>query len=63
MEGNRPKKIKVFASASSAALEREMNTWLRGTNPLPVITDMQVSGWGEGGGAGSYTIVAIVVYE
>jgi hypothetical protein len=59
----RPQKVKVFASASSAGLEREMNSWLKGNSPVPVITDMQVSGWGEGGGAGGYTIVAIVIYE
>ena len=63
VERSKPQKVKIFASASSVGLEREMNAWLRGTSPTPSITDIEISGWGEGGGAGGYTIVALVVYE
>jgi hypothetical protein len=63
LERQRPQKIKVFASSNSVGLEREMNGWLRSTSPTPQITQLEVSGWGEGEGAGSYAIVAIVVYE
>ncbi len=63
MERQRPQKIKVFASANSVGLEREMNNWLRSTSPTPQITQLEVSGWGEGEGAGGYTILALVIYE
>lgn len=63
MERQRPQKVKIFANASSVGLEREMNSWLRNTSPTPQITKLEVTGWGEGGGAGGYTIVALVVYE
>jgi len=56
-------KIKLFANSNVVALEKEMNTWLRDTTPPPVITQFQTAGWGEGGGAGEYTIVCLVVYE
>lgn len=59
----KPQKVKVFANANSMGLEREMNAWLRSGSPPPVIQDIQLTGWGEGGGTGQYTIVAVVIYE
>ena len=59
----KPQKIKVFANANVVGLEKEMNAWLRGGSPPPVIQQVQLSGWGAGGGAGEYTVVAVVVFE
>ncbi len=56
-------KIKLFANSNVVGLEKDMSTWLRDTTPPPVITQLQTTGWGDGGGAGEYTIVCLVVYE
>ncbi len=56
-------RIKVFANANVAGLEKEMNSWLRGTSPTPEIKTIETSGWGTGAGAGEYTVVCIVLYE
>jgi hypothetical protein len=60
----RPQKVKLFASANVAGLERDMNTWLRsGSSSPPVVRQVQVSGWGSGGETGDYTVMALVLYE
>ncbi len=59
----KPQKVKVFANANSMGLEREMNSWLKSGSPPPVVQDVQITGWGESGDTGQYTIVAVVIYE
>ncbi|MCK4772552.1 MAG: hypothetical protein KAT18_06490 [Candidatus Latescibacteria bacterium] len=59
----KPQKVKVFANSNVVGLEKEMNAWLRGTSPQAFITEAQMTGWGEGGGAGEYTVVCVVIYE
>ena len=60
----RPQKVKLFANANVAGMERDMNTWLRsGSSSPPVVRQVQVAGWGGGGGTGDYTVMALVLYE
>jgi hypothetical protein len=64
VQPQRPPKVKLFASANVAGLERDMNAWLRSsTTSLPVIRQIQVAGWGGGGSTGEYTVMALVLYE
>ena len=58
----RPQKIKIFANANVVGLEKEMNSFLK-TDPIPMVKEVKMTGWGSGGGAGDYTIVAIILYE
>lgn len=60
---SRPQKVKVFANANVVGLEKELNNWLRNTTPHPIITEIETTGWGAGGGAGEYTIVCVIIYE
>ena len=59
----RPQKVKVFANSNVVGLEKEMNSWLRNTTPHPVITEIETTGWGTGGGAGECTVVCVIIYE
>ncbi len=60
----RPQKVKLFASANVAVLERDMNAWLRsGSSSPPVVRQIQLAGWGGVGGTGDYTVTALVLYE
>ena len=59
----RPQKVKVFANSNVVGLEKELNNWLRNTTPHPIITEIEVTGWGAGDGAGECTVVCIIVYE
>ena len=59
----RPQKAKVFANSNVVGLEKELNNWIRSTTPHPVITEIEMTGWGSGSGAGEYTVVCVVIYE
>jgi hypothetical protein len=60
----RPQKVKLFASANVAVLERDINAWLRsGSSSPPVVRQIQMAGWGGGSGTGDYTVTALVLYE
>lgn len=56
----RPQKVKMFGNSNVAGLERDINSWLRSTSPSPLVREVEISGWG---GAGEYTVVALVLYE
>ena len=56
-------RVKVFANANVVGLEKEMNSWLRGTSPTPEVKMIDTSGWGTGSGTGEYTVVCVVLYE
>ena len=59
----KPQKVKAFANSNVVGLEKEINAWLRSGSPPPVITQVEMTGWGEGGGAGDYTLACLVIYE